>query len=137
MAGVLAERNAEGVGRVTYEPIPDNWADEPWPLDEPDIGTMRVTNRSDSYDQVPQVADLADEAWQYAIDHGLSLERALVEVQGQRFHTGGVVSNAPRITFVPNDPGAVVDLSTFTRELTIQFTSDDPDLRKILLGGDE
>lgn len=81
--------------------LPERWDDEPWPLDEPDIGAFRVQNRSDSYDDVPQVADLAEEAWEYALDHGVSMERALVEVQGRRFHTGGVVHQPTRVTFVP------------------------------------
>lgn len=65
-------------------PLPDSWDDEPWPLDEsvPAPG-LRPTTWSDTHDQPPQVADLADEAWQYAVDRGISMERALVELQDQ------------------------------------------------------
>lgn len=79
-------------------PLPDRWDDEPWPLDDPTPApSLRPTTWSDTHDQPPQVADLADEAWQYAIDHGVSMERALAELQRRaalpkiRFHTGGIV----------------------------------------------
>jgi hypothetical protein len=63
-------------------PLPDRWDDEPWPLDDPiPARGLRPTNWSDSHDQPPQVADLADEALQYALDHGVSMGRALAEVQ--------------------------------------------------------
>ena len=66
-------------------PIPDSWADEPWPLDDlVPAPTLRPSNWSDTHATVPQVADLADEAWQYAYDHGVSMERALAEVQRRR-----------------------------------------------------
>lgn len=67
---------------MTAAPLPDSWDDEPWPLDDPTpTPSLRPTNWSDTHDQPPQVADLADEAWQYAVDHGISMERALVELQ--------------------------------------------------------
>ena len=101
-------------------PLPDRWDDEPWPLDEPDTGTFRVTNRSDTYDDVPQVADLADEAWEYALDHGVSMERALVEVQGRAFRTGGPVHQATRVMFVP-EHGVPADWSAFVKEVRIKL----------------
>lgn len=59
-----------------------SWADEPWPLDDPvPAPALRPTNWSDTHDQPPQVADLADEAWQRAVDRGISMERALAELQ--------------------------------------------------------
>lgn len=66
---------------MTTANLPDSWDDEPWPLDDPAPTTFRPTNRSDTYTEPPQVADLADEAWEYAVDHGVSIERALVEMQ--------------------------------------------------------
>lgn len=78
-------------------PLPDRWEDEPWPLDDPiPAPGLRPTNWSDTHDQPPQVADLADEAWQYAVDHGISMERALVEMQDQAmqptFHASGTLT---------------------------------------------
>lgn len=61
--------------------LPDTWDDEPWPLDEPDITYGRPVNWSDTHDNPPQVADLADEAWEHAIDQGISMERVFVELQ--------------------------------------------------------
>lgn len=61
--------------------LPESWDDEPWPLEEPDLAVMRPVNWSDTHDNAPQVADLADDAWEYAVDHGVSMERALVELQ--------------------------------------------------------
>lgn len=67
--------------------LPDSWADEPWPLEDPSPGpALRPTSWSDSLapEQVPHPADLADEAYAYAEEHGCSLERALAELQHLR-----------------------------------------------------
>lgn len=67
------------------DPLPDRWADEPWPLDDPvPAPSFRPANWSDTHDNPPQVADLADEAWQRAVDKGISIERALAELQQMR-----------------------------------------------------
>lgn len=82
---------------------PTSWDDDPWPLDDPvPAPTLRPANWSDTHTQPPQVADLADEAWQRAFDRGISMERALAELQSERhmsdqldrgalWHTGGMV----------------------------------------------
>lgn len=115
--------------------LPERWDDEPWPLDDPDVGTHRVINRSDTHDVVPQVADLADEAWEYAVDHGVSMERALVELQRRRFHEWSaprpqvnswdfttrdrwVALDPPHVAFVKPD-GEVVVLSDFVKSVEI------------------
>ena len=64
------------------EPLPDSWDDEAWPLDDPvPAPGLRPVNWSDTHADPPQVADLADEAWQYALDHGCSMEQALARLQ--------------------------------------------------------
>ena len=66
--------------------LPDSWDDEPWPLDEPDITYGRPVNWSDTHESPPQVVDLADEAWEYAVDHGVSMEQALVRLQDRAMY---------------------------------------------------
>lgn len=69
------------------DPWPTSWDDEPWPLEDPSPGpALRPTSWSDSLtpEQVPHPADLADEAYAYAEEHGCSLERALAELQHLR-----------------------------------------------------
>lgn len=69
------------------EPWPTSWDDEPWPLEDPSPGpALRPTSWSDSLEpeDVPHPADLADEAYAYAEEHGCSLERALAELQHLR-----------------------------------------------------
>lgn len=102
--------------------LPDRWADEPWPLDEPDIGTFRVQNRSDSYDDVPQVADLADEAWDYALDHGVSMERALVEVQGRAWAEANALNQFLwGSTWLTSDPWSQIDWRPASKALVDLF----------------
>ena len=112
--------------------LPDRWEDEPWPLDAPDVGASRVRNRSDTFaDEVPQVADLADEAWEYALDHGVSLERALVELQDLQFQQEQweremlePSTTGFRITFIPlGQDLPSEDLSNAVRQISIE-TSD-------------
>lgn len=70
-------------------PLPDSWDDEPWPLDDPiPAPGLRPTNWSDTHADPPQVADLADEAWQRAMDRGISMERALAELQREQMGDG-------------------------------------------------
>lgn len=66
------------------EELPDSWDDEPWPLDDPLGSPFQPKTWSDSVEDVPQPNELADEAWEYAVDYGVSLERALAEVQARR-----------------------------------------------------
>lgn len=62
--------------------LPATWDEEPWPLEDPvPVRSLRPQNWSDTHDLPPQVADLADEAWEYAVDRGISMERALAELQ--------------------------------------------------------
>ena len=73
--------------------LPDTWADEPWPLDDPTpTPGLRPSNWSDTHTDPPQVADLADEAWQYAMDHGCSMEQALAALQGREAYRAGLSS---------------------------------------------
>ena len=80
--------------------LPDTWADEPWPLDDPvPAPGLRPTNWSDTHTDPPQVADLADEAWQYAMDHGVSMEVALARLQDRKLtrRTGGFIPGPARV----------------------------------------
>lgn len=82
--------------------LPDTWADEPWPLDDPvpaPAPGLRPTNWSDTHTDPPQVADLADEAWQYAMDHGCSMEQALAALQDRALtrHVGGFIPGPTRM----------------------------------------
>ena len=83
--------------------LPERWSDEPWPLEDPvPSPSLRPTNWSDTHTDPPQVADLADEAWEYAIDHGCSIGQALHDLQ--------------RIHMKPawkQDPIAVLEPSSF------------------------
>ena len=89
-------------------PLPERWADEPWPLDDPTPApSLRPSNWSDTHADPPQVADLADEAWQYAMDHGVSMEVALTRLQERRFHTGGLMS-PPQPTWTVSSLPAIV-----------------------------
>lgn len=60
--------------------LPESWDDEPWPLEEPSV-SFRPVNFSDTHDEAPQVADLADEALEYALEHGVSMGQALATLQ--------------------------------------------------------
>lgn len=87
-------------------PLPDSWDDEPWPLEDPiPAPGLRPTNWSDTHETVPQVADLADEAWQYAMDHGISMERALAELQRREHYRAEIdrqVWGSSYVTVNPN-----------------------------------
>lgn len=63
--------------------FPTSWSDEPWPLEEPEHVTFRPRSWSDSIEDVPQPADLADEAQALADKHGWPLGRALAVAQGR------------------------------------------------------
>lgn len=66
---------------------PTSWDEEPWPLEDPSPGPgLNPTSWSDSLApaQVPQPGELADEAWRRAEDRGISMERALAELQQER-----------------------------------------------------
>lgn len=83
---------------MTTPPLPDRWEDEPWPLDDPvPAPSFRPVNWSDTHAQPPQVADLADEAWQYAVDHGISMERALAELQHLHIARASAAAAAARV----------------------------------------
>ena len=94
---------------MTAPDLPDVWADEPWPLD-PLPAPFRPTNWSDSHDAAPQVADLADAAWELAIDRGISLEQALVTIQQREEWkaTMGPTIPDPKLQWANVDPAGYV-----------------------------
>ncbi len=98
---------------MTAPDLPESWDDEPWPLDDPTSApTLRPSNWSDTHDQAPQVADLADEAEEYALDNGISLERALAELQRCKLYEqekrAFIAKGDIRVHFVETGEGEVV-----------------------------
>lgn len=108
--------------------LPDSWADEPWPLDDP-VPTrgLNPVNWSDTHDTPPQVADLADEAWEYAIDHGISMERALAELQRQ-----GATPSFITVNLTPDVSWVREAYERAAQQVRSSFRYIDPD---VTLGG--
>lgn len=90
---------------MSYEPLPDDWSDDPWPLDDLPGSPLRPRNWSDTHGpDLPQAADLADEAWQYAVDHRCSLEQALVTLQRREVLAAEISGTVPGGTSVNSVP---------------------------------
>ena len=101
--------------------LPDSWDDEPWPLDDPTpVPSFQPSNWSDTHDAPPQVADLADEAWEYALDHGVSMERALAELQDRRMAASGTYAKyagGATVLWVPATQQTIDDANHAARRM--------------------
>lgn len=106
-------------------------------------------NFSDSHgDDAPQVKDLADEALDYALEHGVSLGVALATLQKKEAHQRGLSSHgqfqAPRRSnhfrdvqvrselgrgqtrFWPGDPSVIAPMPAYETILLIELYAPEP-----------